>query len=157
MEYAHRMWASPIILTPFLWPAYIMDSPDVMAWMCIPLSVFNVVLLLNVMPIWRRAAILSDIEDEDTIIEENNELAEERNNRIAAEIEQKCRDEKIPRYIRPGQLRQIPEYDDLYDRSKHRMNDRPSGAQHRLLVLRSKIHFYQQSNQVPVLHCFPEM
>ena len=88
MEYAHRMWASPIILTPFLWPAYIMDSPDVMAWMCIPLSVFNVVLLLNVMPIWRRAAILSDIEDEDTIIEENNELAEERNNRIAAEIEQ---------------------------------------------------------------------
>ena len=89
MEYAHRMWSSPIILTPFLWPAYITNSPDVMAWMCLPLSVFNVVLLLNVMPIWRRAAILSDIgEDEEVVVEEDSELAEERNSRIAAEIEQ---------------------------------------------------------------------
>ena len=89
MEYAHRMWSSPIILTPFLWPAYITNSPDVMAWMCLPLSVFNVVLLLNVMPIWRRAAILSDIgEDEEVVVEEDSELAEERNSRIATEIEQ---------------------------------------------------------------------
>lgn len=88
MEYAHRMWFSPFVLTPFIWPAYIADSPKVMAIMCIPLAVFNVVLLLNVMPIWRRAAILSDIGDEEIAVEENSELAEERNSRIAAEIEQ---------------------------------------------------------------------
>ena len=89
-EYAHRMWIAPIILTPFLWPGYITDSQTVMAWMCVPLAIFNIALLLNVMPVWRRAAILNGIED----IEMENEmdapaeLAEERTNRIAAEIEQ---------------------------------------------------------------------
>ena len=72
-EYAHRMWIQ-----------------TVMAWMCVPLAIFNIALLLNVMPVWRRAAILNGIED----IEMENEmdapaeLAEERTNRIAAEIEQ---------------------------------------------------------------------
>ena len=89
-EYAHRMWMAPIILTPFLWPGYLTDSQTVMAWMCVPLAIFNIALLLNVMPVWRRAAILNGIED----IEMENEmdapaeLAEERTNRIAAEIEQ---------------------------------------------------------------------
>ena len=62
-EYAHRMWMAPIILTPFLWPGYITDSQTVMAWMCVPLAIFNIALLLNVMPVWRRAAILNGIED----------------------------------------------------------------------------------------------
>ena len=81
---------APIILTPFLWPGYLTDSQTVMAWMCVPLAIFNIALLLNVMPVWRRAAILNGIED----IEMENEmdapaeLAEERTNRIAAEIEQ---------------------------------------------------------------------
>ena len=60
-EYAHRMWIAPIILTPFLWPGYITDSQTVMAWMCVPLAIFNIALLLNVMPVWRRAAILNGI------------------------------------------------------------------------------------------------
>ena len=46
-EYAHRMWLTPIILTPFLWPAFITDSQTVMAILCIPLAIFNIVLLLN--------------------------------------------------------------------------------------------------------------
>lgn len=89
-EYAHRMWVTPIILTPLLWPAYITDSPAVMAVLCIPLAIFNIVLLLNVMPVWRRAAILSDSNEEDLEIpiDAPAELAEERTNRIAAEIEQ---------------------------------------------------------------------
>ena len=88
-EYAHRVWLAPVILTPFLWPGFITDSPKVMAAMCIPLAIFNIVLLLNVMPVWRRAAILSaSSEDELEIeIEAPAELAEERTNRIAAEIE----------------------------------------------------------------------
>lgn len=89
-EYALRMWLAPIILTPMLWPGYLTDSPTVMAFMSILLAVFNIVLLLNVMPVWRRVAILSDVEenDADVVLEQNDELAEERTERIAAEIEQ---------------------------------------------------------------------
>ena len=87
-EYAHRMWLTPIILTPFLWPAFITDSKTVMACLCIPLAIFNIALLLNVMPVWRRAAILTDIDEEEAESSEDDELAEERNNRIATEIEQ---------------------------------------------------------------------
>ena len=89
-EYAHRMWIAPIILTPFLWPGYITDSQTVMAWMCVPLALFNIALLLNVMPVWRRAAILSGIEEEEMEVELDApaELAEERTNRIASEIDQ---------------------------------------------------------------------
>ena len=89
-EYAHRMWLAPIILTPMLWPGYLTDSPTVMAFMSVLLGVFNIVLLLNVMPVWRRAAILSDVgeDEEDAAFDQNDELAEERTERIAAEIEQ---------------------------------------------------------------------
>lgn len=89
-EYAHRVWMAPIILTPLLWPAYITDSPKVMAVLCVPLAIFNIVLLLNVMPVWRRAAILSD-SDEGALemdVDAPAELAEERTSRIADEIEQ---------------------------------------------------------------------
>lgn len=89
-DYAHRVWYAPIILTPLLWPAFITDSPKVMAVMCILQSFFNIVLLLNVMPVWRRAAILSDSDETDLGIEPemHGELAEERTIRIASEIEQ---------------------------------------------------------------------
>lgn len=90
MEYARRMWVSPIILTPLLWPAYITDSPAVMAVLCAPLSIFNVALLLTVMPVWRKAELLShaDEDEVETNIDAPLELAEERTSRIAAEIEQ---------------------------------------------------------------------
>ena len=89
-EYAHRVWLAPVILTPMLWPGYFTDSPKVMAVCAFLLAAFNIVLLLNVMPVWRRAAILSDngeVEMEPEI-ELPSELAEERNSRIASEIEQ---------------------------------------------------------------------
>jgi hypothetical protein len=89
-EYAHRVWIVPILLTPLLWPAYLTDSRDVMAVLCVPLAVFNILLLLNVLPVWRRSIILSEIVDEDMdpSFDENDELAGERTDRIAAEIEQ---------------------------------------------------------------------
>ena len=89
-EYAHRVWLAPVVLTPMLWPAYVMDSPKVMAVMSVLLAIFNIVLLLNVMPVWRRAAILTNVEEEDFDVEidAHDELAEERTSRIATEIEQ---------------------------------------------------------------------
>lgn len=89
-EYAHRVWLAPVVLTPFLWPGFITDSPIVMAAMCVPLAIFNIVLLFNVMPVWRRAAILSNSSEDDLEIdvEAPTELAEERTQRIVAEIEQ---------------------------------------------------------------------
>jgi AraC-like DNA-binding protein len=75
-----------------LWPGFITDSPEIMAYMSILLAVFNIVLLLNVLPVWRRAAILTDSAELDDVVdvipEMHGELAEERTARIAAEIEQ---------------------------------------------------------------------
>ncbi len=58
-EYAHRVWLAPLLFTPLLWPAYIFDSPRLMAIQNVLLAVSNIVLLLNVMPAWRRYTILS--------------------------------------------------------------------------------------------------
>ena len=62
----------------------------VMAVLCVPLSIFNIVLLLNVMPVWRRAAILSDSDEGGLEIDVDAppELAEERTSRIADELAQ---------------------------------------------------------------------
>ncbi len=91
LAYAQRVWLSPLILTPFVWPAFITDSPAVMAWMLLPLSAFNIVLLLNVMPAWRRGIILSQTEDPEAEEEEEScvhLLMEERMDQIAVKIEE---------------------------------------------------------------------
>lgn len=89
-EYAHRVWLAPVVLTPLIWPAFILNSPTVMAVLVVPLSIFNVILLITVLPVWRRNKILSSSEEDemDIDIDAPAELAEERNERIAAEIEQ---------------------------------------------------------------------
>ncbi|MBR3481125.1 MAG: hypothetical protein IKH32_10620 [Prevotella sp.] len=58
-DYARRVWLFPVILTPLIWPAYILDSPAAMAVQNVLLAVSNVWLLLTVMPVWRRRAILA--------------------------------------------------------------------------------------------------
>lgn len=89
LAYAQRVWLSPLILTPLLWPAFLTDSREVMAWMHLVLSVFNVVLLINVLPAWRRGIILSHIEEPDTEAESHeNALMEERMDEIAQKIEE---------------------------------------------------------------------
>lgn len=66
VRYASTVLVYPFILTPLLWPAYILDSRQVMAVLHILLSVFNIVLLITVMPAWRRKFILpSTAEDND--------------------------------------------------------------------------------------------
>jgi len=94
-DYAHRVWLAPVLFTPLLWPAFAMDSPKLMAVENILLSVSNIVLLLNVMPIWRRAVILSTHDDEEPNSaaeeqgsdEQQNALREARFKQTAEEIE----------------------------------------------------------------------
>jgi len=64
-EYANRVWLAPVIFTPFLWPAFILDSPGIMAVANVVLAALNIVLLINVMPVWRRFTILLDEDDDE--------------------------------------------------------------------------------------------
>ena len=59
IDYARRIWLMPLALTPILWPAYLLDSPAIMALEHILLAIFNILLLIIVMPIWRRTHIIS--------------------------------------------------------------------------------------------------
>lgn len=74
VRYASIVLVYPFILTPLLWPAYILDSRQVMAVLHILLSVFNIVLLITVMPAWRRKFIMpSTADDNDPGDEEANQ------------------------------------------------------------------------------------
>ena len=86
-EYARRVWLAPLLFTPLLWPAYLFDSPMIMAIMNVLLAISNILFLLIVLPPWRRVTILPESAEAEIQDETNDELAEERTNRIAAEIE----------------------------------------------------------------------
>lgn len=84
-DYARRVWLAPVLLTPLLWPAFIFDSPRLLAVQNVLLAVGNVVLLLNTMPAWRRAVILTggDGDDEDDDADTNDRHDEQTAQRIA--------------------------------------------------------------------------
>ncbi len=85
IDYAQRVWRAPILFTPLLWPAYILDSPDVMAVMNVLLAASNILLLLNVMPVWRRETIVPHAEEHES--EHVDMSTDERIVTIASEIE----------------------------------------------------------------------
>ena len=60
IDYARRVYLMPVVLTVLLWPAYILDSPAVMAVEHVLQAVFNIVLLITVLPSWRRKIIIPD-------------------------------------------------------------------------------------------------
>ena len=64
VKYASIVILYPFILTPLVWPAYIFDSRMVMACLHLLLAVFNIVLLITVMPAWRRKAIVAEGDSE---------------------------------------------------------------------------------------------
>ncbi len=82
INYAQRVWLAPIFFSPLIWPAYVLDSRSVMDIINIILAVSNIMLLINVMPTWRRKAIMPDIDEHDA----NFELSEEKINSIISEI-----------------------------------------------------------------------
>lgn len=84
-DYAHSVLYFPIYLTPLIWPAYLMDSPRLMAIQHVLLAISNIVLLINVMPVWRRKNFLSSTEMDHKPHEENG--LEERIEQTALEIE----------------------------------------------------------------------
>ena len=97
VRYASIVLVYPLILTPLLWPAYILDSRQVMAVLHILLSVFNVVLLITVMPAWRRKFIMpSTADDNDPGDEEADqnarieELVEQTAHEIMDYVEGQC-------------------------------------------------------------------
>ncbi len=110
LAYAQRVWLSPLLLTFLVWPAFLTDSPAVMAWMQLPLSVFNVVLLLVVMPAWRRGVIFSQEEDTEPETDSHeNVLMEERMNQIAMKIEEYVKEKRG--YLDPHlRMEQVVDY-----------------------------------------------
>lgn len=87
LRYAKRVWFAPLIYTPLFWPAFLLDSPKVMAVQNLLMAVMNTVLLITVMPAWRRMAI---IREDDEKLEEAysvGDLNSERMNEIAQKIE----------------------------------------------------------------------
>ncbi|MCR4920925.1 MAG: AraC family transcriptional regulator [Bacteroidaceae bacterium] len=107
MEFARRVWLLPVVMTLLVWPPYILDSPALMAVMNLLLSVFNVVMLLFVLPVWRRAAIVPEVkeypeeadlaqtaETTETEREKSDLLAQKREQRLMKEIEHYVRYQK---------------------------------------------------------------
>ena len=97
-DYARRVWLAPVYYVPLTWPAYILDSPTVMAVQNVLLSVGNIVLLLNVMPVWRRLRILSvpegeQADDTDTPLTDDSRNQEELISQTAIEIEAYVKDQ----------------------------------------------------------------
>ncbi len=66
VKYASMILYYPVVLTPLVWPAYILDSRQVMAVLHLFLAAFNMVLLVTVMPAWRRKLMLPSTVDEDS-------------------------------------------------------------------------------------------
>ena len=83
VDYARRVWVMPFVLIPLLWPAYVLDSRVVMAAEHILLAIFNVVLLITVMPAWRRAIILSGSDEYD----DENRLSTQQENSIEEQLD----------------------------------------------------------------------
>lgn len=100
-DYARRVWVFPIVLTPLIWPAYIFDSPFLMAIQNALLAVSNVWLLITVMPVWRRKTILAIPEADHTQENEEQDDAdrEELIDQTALEIEAYVREQKA--YLNP--------------------------------------------------------
>ena len=97
MEFARRVWLLPMVMTLMVWPPFLFDSPALTAVMNLLLAVFNVVLLIFVLPAWRRQAIV--IETEEPMEEMEEEVTveatfEEREQKIIKEIERFVKDEK---------------------------------------------------------------
>lgn len=96
MDYARRVWLAPVIFTPLLWPAYIWDSPATRAFSDLLLTTLVVIMLIIVLPAWRRTALVpSSVEDNapagDPLTDAHHE---ELINQTAIEIETYVRDQQ---------------------------------------------------------------
>ena len=89
VRYASIFLLCPLVLTPLVWPAYILDSRQIMAFLHLLLAVFNMGLLITVMPTWRRRFMLASAADDDNdpeVTARQNALMEEHIEETALEI-----------------------------------------------------------------------
>lgn len=87
VRYASIILFYPLILTPLLWPAYIFDSRIGMAHLHVLLAIFNIVLLITVMPAWRRKAIIAEPDSEAVrFTAQQDASVEEQLDQVALEI-----------------------------------------------------------------------
>ena len=94
-EYAHRVLMFPIGLTFLLWPAFLLDSPRLMAIQNVLLAAANIILLIQVLPVWRRKVILVTPEADSASPAEDEQAElrlEERIAQTALEIEAYVKD-----------------------------------------------------------------
>ena len=98
IDYARRIWLMPLALTPILWPAYLLDSPAIMALEHILLAIFNILLLIIVMPIWRRTHIISSAAAEEVevphLIAQHDATVDEQIAQTALEIQAYVEDQR---------------------------------------------------------------
>lgn len=95
MEFARRVWLLPFVMTLFVWPPFLLDSPEVMAVMNVLLAVFNVVMLVFVLPAWRRESLVPEASTEPSELPTDTDvMTEERERKIACEIEEYVRNKK---------------------------------------------------------------
>ena len=143
MEFARRVWLLPVVMTLMVWPPFILDSPALMAVMNVALAAFNVVLLIFVLPAWRRQSIVveeaeysDDSESPETADtsepsgtfgmsaavaaepspENTDRLAHERERRISEEIEHYVRDDQayLDAHLKIGQVVEHCSYSRTY-------------------------------------------
>lgn len=113
VRYASIVLFYPGILTPLLWPAYILDSRVGMAHLHLLLAIFNMVMLLTVMPAWRRKAIIAEPDSEVVRFTAQQEASvEEQLDQVALEIKA---------YVEDGQayLNSHLKIDDVVEHCQH--------------------------------------
>lgn len=96
LDFARRVWLLPIVMTLFVWPPFVLDSPLVMAVMNVMLAVFNVVMLIFVLPVWRRETLVpgEEMQEASEPAESADGMAPECEHKIMEEIELFVRDNK---------------------------------------------------------------
>ena len=111
MQYASRVWLAPVIFTPMLWPAYLFDSPALRAVSDMILSVCTVLMLLHVLPIWRRVAIVTALDGDHADTTDDADGDDHRDDLIAQTAIE------IEAYVRDGQAYLDPhlKIDDVVD------------------------------------------
>lgn len=87
LGYAKRVWLAPIAYSPLFWPAFLLDSPKLMAIQNLLIAVFTTILLITVLPAWRRMAIIREDDEKSEDAYSVGDLNSERMNEIAQKIE----------------------------------------------------------------------
>lgn len=149
LGYAKRVWFAPLIYSPILWPAFLLDSPAVMAVQNLLMAVMTTGLLITVLPVWRRMAIIREDNDKSEEADAvSDDLSTERMNEIAQKIEEYVSEQQgyLDEHLKIEHVVRVCGYNRTY--ISHVFQDRFGGFYHYVNVLRLK-HFDQYLKDHP--------